>query len=788
MKTQLLLFLMSFLGITLNAQVFNPDKLREEINQWHLDHPIPENTNVNRKSRTIPSEPGQQIDRVEHLCHKRFLSGANIAWNNYANDLGKYDSAHFENVFTDIEAHGGNSVRFWLHTNGVSSPEFKDGIDPLKCTGFDPTEISNLVDLVNRAWSHGIAVQICIWTHNMLYDDSQTGMSQGIRDRNRAILEDATYTQHYIDNALIPMVNALKGNVGVLAYEIFNEPEGMCNNLPHTSPVGWTAERTEMRHIQRAINQMAGAIHRTDTNAQVTNGAWDIESTTDVDGHVNYYKDDSLISRGGDLDGYLDFYEVHYYSWAKDDHSPFSHDVSYWQLDKPLVIAEFYSLDTYGVLTDSLYNELYKKGYAGGWAWTYKKHWNEIKPGMTLVHANYGDDINWDNQGCDGVYADFTTNNQKPCTYLDITFNDESNGDIDSWNWDFGIGSSPSSAVGPGPQSVRYSMVGAKNVQLIVGKGAVSDTLQKTNYLLVSQGHKVDILTSDNQLCDGSTISFTSQLSPSFTPTLLVTGVGSGSFDSTATKVQQYSVSHDGTISPSISNNLSKYLFGSWKSTWGTWVEFTANFDNNGTFYLKAAATSGSQTVEAFIDGISQGTMVMNNTGTFSVNAPTGKHVVKFAITSQDWVNVEEYGFTNLIPAIDYKWKLNNNNLTDDTIDSLLLSSLIHSDKIILEATSLDFYCLVPSLLSNEIEMNCVVTGQNKLPERNITVFPNPFSESFTIVATGIITADIYNSSGQLIAPNLEVNKTINTQDLPSGVYFLKLSTEKEKFVYKLVK
>lgn len=788
MKAPLLVLLTYFLCLSLNAQIFNPDKLREGINQWHLDNPIPENTKHDRKPRKMPSEPGQKIDRVEHLCHKRFLSGANIAWNNYANDLGNYDSLHFETVFTDIEAHGGNSVRFWLHTNGVSSPEFNDGIDPLKCTGFDSIEISNLVDLVNRAWAHGIAVQICIWTQNMLYDDSQTGMSQAIRDRNRAILEDTIYTQHYIDNALIPMVNALKGNPGVLAYEIFNEPEGMCNNLPHTSPVGWTAERTEMRYIQCTINQMAGAIHRTDINAQVTNGAWDVESTTDVDGHVNYYKDDSLISRGGDVDGYLDFYEVHYYSWAKDDHSPFSHDVSYWQLDKPLVIAEFYSQDTYGVLTDSLFNDLYKNGYAGGWAWTYKKYWNDIKPGMTLVNTNYGDDINWGFQGCYVVYADFTTNNQKPCTYLDISFNDESNGDIDSWSWDFGIGSNPSSAMGPGPHSVQYSTIGAKNVQLIVSKGAVHDTLQKTNYLLVSEGHKIDVFASDDQRCDGSTTSFTSQSSPSFIPAALVTGKGSGGFNSTATQIQKYSVSHDGTISPSISNNLSKYLFGLWKSTWGTWVEFTANFDNNGTFYLKSKSTSGPQTVEAFIDGVSQGTMTMNNTGTFSVNAPIGTHVVKFAITSQDWVNVEEYGFTNLIPKIDYQWKLNNNNLTGDTIGSLLLSSLIHSDKIILEATSSDFNCLVPSLLSNEIEMNCVVTEQNEVSERSLKVYPNPFSEFFTISATGIIKANIYNSSGQLISSNLEVNKTIHMQDLPPGVYFLKLSTEKEIFVYKLLK
>ena len=171
----------------------------------------------------------------------------------------------------------------------------------------------------------------------------------------------------------------------------------------------------------------AGAIHRADPGALVTNGSWAFIASSDAGlgktapqatdlrpdelqhirqslsakyGHsfteaetrqfydafhsqanFNYYTDERLIAAGGDPDGTLDFYSVHYYEWAGTSLSPFHHDYEVWQLTKPLVIGEFYlggSSDsggdgdpdnTYGIPYLDLYPTLYDRGYAGAHAW-----------------------------------------------------------------------------------------------------------------------------------------------------------------------------------------------------------------------------------------------------------------------------------------------------------------------------------------------------------------------------------------------------------------------------------
>ncbi len=94
-----------------------------------------------------------------------------------------------------------------------------------------------------------------------------------------------------------------------------------------------------------------------------------ILSTFSVAANTNYYRNDRLIDAGGDPDGTLDFYQVHYYSWAGTCASPFHHPFSYWNLDKPLLVGEFYAQDQFGVPQEDLYRNLIDNGYAGGMTW-----------------------------------------------------------------------------------------------------------------------------------------------------------------------------------------------------------------------------------------------------------------------------------------------------------------------------------------------------------------------------------------------------------------------------------
>ena len=87
-----------------------------------------------------------------------------------------------------------------------------------------------------------------------------------------------------------------------------------------------------------------------------------------------------MTGAGGQASGTLDFYEVHYYNtWnGANVQPPFLNNVSHWNLDKPVVVGEFWTDTTDGVAAANLYTTLYTNGYAGAWAWQYA---NSDNPG-----------------------------------------------------------------------------------------------------------------------------------------------------------------------------------------------------------------------------------------------------------------------------------------------------------------------------------------------------------------------------------------------------------------------
>ena len=296
----------------------------------------------------VSSLPAQS--KIDYNNQQVFLNGSNVAWVRFAGDLGPdpVDTVAFASVFDSIHVHGGNALRFWLHTTGANTPQFNAGG---KVIGPGTTAIANLKKVLDMAWQRKIGLMLCLWSFDMMRIEN----GSLVTNRSELMLTDTIYTRAYIDNALIPMVTALKGHPGIISWEVFNEPEGMSNEF------GWSFNyHVPMANIQRFVNLVAGAIHRTDSTAKVTNGTAGLNALTDViavakqsdvvarlnamtmeqkskiendfaarygarvtaeeivsryalAANMNYYRDDRLVAAGGDPRGTLDFYTFHYY-------------------------------------------------------------------------------------------------------------------------------------------------------------------------------------------------------------------------------------------------------------------------------------------------------------------------------------------------------------------------------------------------------------------------------------------------------------------------------------------
>jgi len=167
-------------------------------------------------------------------------------------------------------------------------------------------------------------------------------------------------------------------------------------------------------------------IHKIDPEAKVTVGAHSIPYVTDITIRTpwkykrrNLYSDDQLMKAGyqrslpildaflksvGFADGAagnhrlgtLDYYQIHYYEQNDaprrgevfEGVSVNHHPKSYWQMDKPLVVGEFYGTESSVARMEHLLNT----GYAGAWGWSYietrgvpepgKTQWDYLKPIM----------------------------------------------------------------------------------------------------------------------------------------------------------------------------------------------------------------------------------------------------------------------------------------------------------------------------------------------------------------------------------------------------------------------
>ena len=227
-----------------------------------------------------------------------FAQGWNLAWVDFAQDGGpdtawcswgnpdwELKKQKIQLVLDGIRLWGGNSMRFWVHTDGLCTPFDENGdIVPLNANSDLIKELKLILDY---AADRNVGVILTLWSKDMLVERTRDGLNvtgPELVGYAHALITQQTVRTSYVNNVLRPMVQSLAGHPGLLAWEVFNEPELMTTQFQQFTNVcpddDWCiheADLVTMTDVQRFINLAAAAIHEEAPYEKITNGAWSMK-------------------------------------------------------------------------------------------------------------------------------------------------------------------------------------------------------------------------------------------------------------------------------------------------------------------------------------------------------------------------------------------------------------------------------------------------------------------------------------------------------------------------------
>ncbi|WP_299439232.1 RICIN domain-containing protein [uncultured Aquimarina sp.] len=382
-----------------NNPDYKQDLIKSQKESLNLKHLARYFEKINQNNKVDVKTTEKRSSLPEGIS---FVNGLNLAWIQYGRDIGvdPFSSSNqyhpemnkFNEAMDFVKNQGGNVIRWWYHTNGSTNPVFDTNQTVKPNPSFFHEDVKKILDL---AQSKGLKVQICLWSFDMLKDQWAVDAAA-----NKKLLTQDYYMNAYINNALLPLVNFIGDHPALYAWEIFNEPEGMTNQYAGH----WEGfkERITIPDIQKFINVTAGAIRRAQPNIKITNGALGfLTNVEDAEkGFWNAYSDTNLKFQGNDDQGYLDFYNIHYYNWARSKGSPFHNNYDANKVDKEAVIGEYYPDDLYfnqqggdndhnlsTIQAEDLGTSILDNNWAGSlvWSWTDRSSSSERNRIATII-------------------------------------------------------------------------------------------------------------------------------------------------------------------------------------------------------------------------------------------------------------------------------------------------------------------------------------------------------------------------------------------------------------------
>lgn len=284
-----------------------------------------------------------------------WLCGTNTPWDNWDDIGGTFDADFWREHFAALHEAGINSSRVWILCSGDAGIRFgEDG---------------SVTGMSEKFWNHAdqlmaIAAEqkIYIMATMMSFDCCKTGNRNN--KKFRAMIEDETLSQSYVDNYIIPFAKRYDSNDYLFSIDLCNEPDWIHENA-ESGKIDW-------KPLVRFFGQCAQGIHR-NSDILVTTGIGYIPNNSDQRG-TNVVSDQLLEYYAGE-DSYMDFYSVHFYDWMIEWHGvPFEMSPADYGLDtsKPNVMGECSAKgsEQEGIDLVSAAQQLYDNGWDGVYPWT----------------------------------------------------------------------------------------------------------------------------------------------------------------------------------------------------------------------------------------------------------------------------------------------------------------------------------------------------------------------------------------------------------------------------------
>ena len=210
---------------------------------------------------------GQVATRLTFNGQPVFVKGVNLPWNNYG-DFGNhyqwgnmYNSAAMESQLSAIAAKSFNTVRIWVYADGRTSPEWSAPTPAGSPTGHDSQFFANMDDFLQRCSNKNLFVILSLWDHAMLRSNPSAGQYAA---HHESVITDSAKRAAWMNNVLGPLISRYANHARVLSWEVYNEPEWNCSDLPGGGGTDFMVTTSQMQQFLAEMNVKVHSYNRKD--------------------------------------------------------------------------------------------------------------------------------------------------------------------------------------------------------------------------------------------------------------------------------------------------------------------------------------------------------------------------------------------------------------------------------------------------------------------------------------------------------------------------------------------